>query len=416
MTPKKILIIYDYERIVPPFMQSLIKIWLGKFDEIKYITPPMPDNYNKLLQDPKIEIVTWNRFIRLKQAVKGITSIFRPSFWKEARNSKITKGAIAIIGQYFFCSAGFMDLSEPFIKKNIKEGNQVYLLATWFAVEAFTAARMKDKYPAIKAFALAHSGEVIKARNPYMHQTFHEYILEKINRVFFISRIVMKDYLLDMKDINIKERFGEKITPIYLGSIKSNDLMNPENVDEKLHIISCSRIDPNKRLDRIIDTLTKWSGPIIKWTHIGSGESEQEIKTEVTKLIKLNPKVEIDFLGQLDNYGVIDYYSKNHVDLFINVSKSEGLPISIMEAMSYGIPCIATNVGGTSEIVNNTNGFLLNQNFTDADLLTILRNYTSLSYEQKQTLRANAFQTWKNKFNAKVNALDMYNQMVKTNK
>ena len=33
--------------------------------------------------------------------------------------------------------------------------------------------------------------------------------------------------------------------------------------------------------------------------------------------------------------------------VFLNVSSSEGVPVSIIEAMSFGIPCIATNVGGT---------------------------------------------------------------------
>ena len=44
------------------------------------------------------------------------------------------------------------------------------------------------------------------------------------------------------------------------------------------------------------------------------------------------------------------------VDLFLTVSANEGIPVSIMEAQSFGIPVIATDVGGISEIVNNVNG------------------------------------------------------------
>ena len=43
-----------------------------------------------------------------------------------------------------------------------------------------------------------------------------------------------------------------------------------------------------------------------------------------------------------------------HIDLFINTSSSEGVPVSIMEALSVGIPIIATDVGGTKEIVTKT--------------------------------------------------------------
>jgi glycosyltransferase involved in cell wall biosynthesis len=78
---------------------------------------------------------------------------------------------------------------------------------------------------------------------------------------------------------------------------------------------------------------------------------------------KLNSKYNISFqlMGNVKNEEIQKYYSLNQVDLFINVSEYEGIPISIMEAMAYGIPCLATNVGGVREIVNDDNGFLLNK-------------------------------------------------------
>jgi glycosyltransferase involved in cell wall biosynthesis len=50
----------------------------------------------------------------------------------------------------------------------------------------------------------------------------------------------------------------------------------------------------------------------------------------------------------------------NGADVFILPSYNEGVPISILEAMSYGKPIIATNVGGIPEIViMNKNGLLI---------------------------------------------------------
>ncbi|MFR4320263.1 MAG: glycosyltransferase [Blautia massiliensis (ex Durand et al. 2017)] len=44
----------------------------------------------------------------------------------------------------------------------------------------------------------------------------------------------------------------------------------------------------------------------------------------------------------------------------MNVSSSEGIPVSIMEATSFGIPGIATDAGGTKEIIRDKeNGVLL---------------------------------------------------------
>jgi glycosyltransferase involved in cell wall biosynthesis len=60
------------------------------------------------------------------------------------------------------------------------------------------------------------------------------------------------------------------------------------------------------------------------------------------------------FMGNIPNAGAYNEY----VDLFILPSNYEGLPIVILEAMSFGKPIVASNVGGISEIViNNENGY-----------------------------------------------------------
>lgn len=412
MKQKKVLIIYGYERIVPPFMQTLISMWLDKFDEIKYVTPPMPSYYYTTLDNPKVEVITWNKWQRCKQYLKGILSVTRPMFWQELFKGKVSKYAFFNIGKLFFCSDGFIDMSEPIIKKNIAEGNSVYLMGTWFSVEAFIVARMKKKYPQVKAFTLAHSGEVQSWMNPVMHQCFHEFIFENIDRAYFISQIVKSEYLRDMSDIDIAGRFGDKIANCYLGSVKSTDNLNPEGKCDQIVMVSCSRIDVNKRLDRIILALEKWRGKKIKWIHIGNGILEEEIHLSAEKIKKDNPNIEIEFTGRMANAEVINLYSQLHVDLFVNVSASEGLPISIMEAMSYGIPCIATNVGGTSEIVNKSNGFLLEKDFSNEDLISMLKCFSQLSDTAVQRLRENSFLTWDNKFDARKNALTLYESMM----
>jgi glycosyltransferase involved in cell wall biosynthesis len=60
------------------------------------------------------------------------------------------------------------------------------------------------------------------------------------------------------------------------------------------------------------------------------------------------------FMGNISNAGAYNEY----VDLFILPSNYEGLPIVILEAMSFGKPIVASNVGGVSEIViNDENGY-----------------------------------------------------------
>ena len=86
----------------------------------------------------------------------------------------------------------------------------------------------------------------------------------------------------------------------------------------------------------------------IKWTHFGDGIMMNQIK-EMSR--ELPENIKIDFRGNVKNSDLLEVYKNNQFDLFLNVSLSEGIPVSIMEALSFGIPCIATDVGGTKEMV-----------------------------------------------------------------
>jgi glycosyltransferase involved in cell wall biosynthesis len=103
----------------------------------------------------------------------------------------------------------------------------------------------------------------------------------------------------------------------------------------------------------------------------------------------------------------MEFYRKNHVDLFINVSETEGIPVSIMEAMSFGIPCIATNVGGVNEIVNNTNGFLVKKYFNNDHVSEFIINYNKLDVLKKNEFRDQALNTWQSLYDQQTNCDDL---------
>ena len=65
--------------------------------------------------------------------------------------------------------------------------------------------------------------------------------------------------------------------------------------------------------------------------------------------IKLDLLDRMIFVGQLDSDGVRKELTK--ADIFINPSFTEGLPTVVLEALSMGVPTVATDVGGTKDIV-----------------------------------------------------------------
>lgn len=100
----------------------------------------------------------------------------------------------------------------------------------------------------------------------------------------------------------------------------------------------------------------------------------------------------------------MEYYKNESVDLFINTSSSEGLPVSIMEACSFSIPTIATNVGGTAEIVREgETGLLLDKDFDPEELGNKIKYMAEISEEEKQKFRDRCRLLWTENFCADSN-------------
>ena len=96
----------------------------------------------------------------------------------------------------------------------------------------------------------------------------------------------------------------------------------------------------------------------------GSGSEEEQLK-EYVKINELQSYV--DFLGWITKEQKSDLLKKS--DALVLASYNEGLPIAILEAMSYGLPIISTNVGSIAEAVKESeNGFLIEPG--DVDSLT----------------------------------------------
>jgi glycosyltransferase involved in cell wall biosynthesis len=74
-----------------------------------------------------------------------------------------------------------------------------------------------------------------------------------------------------------------------------------------------------------------------------------------------------------------------------------------MEAMSYGIPCVGTNVGGVIEIVNNENGFLFEVNFKSDSLAKTIVDFAFKSKLDRLKFIENSLITFENRFQLDVN-------------
>lgn len=104
----------------------------------------------------------------------------------------------------------------------------------------------------------------------------------------------------------------------------------------------------------------------------------------------------VSFLGELNHSGVMK--ALKEADIFVNPSYSEGLPTSVMEAASVGLPIIATDVGGTNEIiVGGESGCLYPPH--DVQALTDCLRYLIENPSERATFGAKAKERVATRFN-----------------
>ena len=82
---------------------------------------------------------------------------------------------------------------------------------------------------------------------------------------------------------------------------------------------------------------------------------------EITRNYANQSNLKVNFTGKLSKEEWIDL-AKNH-DVFINTTHFDNTPVSVLEAMSLGLPVVSTNVGGLPFLISNQkNGYLVNDN------------------------------------------------------
>lgn len=162
------------------------------------------------------------------------------------------------------------------------------------------------------------------------------------------------------------------------------------------HIVSCSNVIPLKRVGLIAEALRTWNGPV-KWIHFGGGKGLEELGKVVSDL---PAHIEVELKGPMPNSAILEYYRHQAVDLFIHLSSTEGgVSVAIQEAASFGIPLIATAVGGVPEICNAHTGLLLSPDPSSQEVAMALDDFFDQELNGPQ-FREGVRTFWKQNFDA----------------
>lgn len=270
----------------------------------------------------------------------------------------------------------------------------------WFNEWVTLFSLYKKTNKNIVIISRAHGFDLYENRHLFTFIPFRKFSLKYVNKLITISK--NGHSYLTGKYPELKDKFHLS----YLGS-KNHNLAQPLKNSGELRIISCSNVVPLKRIHLIAEAVAQLKIPV-KWVHIGSGPELSFIEDRCKEL-GIGDKVTLK--GHMANDEIINFYAANYFDVFINVSETEGLPVSLMEAASFGIPLIATDVGGNSEIVTAQTCILINKDFIVqelADILTSFNQDKKFSAEFRKGIR----EFWEKNFNSDVNSVNFVQQIL----
>ena len=225
----------------------------------------------------------------------------------------------------------------------------------WFYQYTYGICLLRKEFPWIKVISRAHGYDIYDERWAPPYQPFRMQTLSAINQLFVASKHGM-DYLRS-KFPSFKDKI--KTLRVCIPGVQFSCRSSRDNV---FRMVSCSSLIPLKRVELlllgIISACKKERDEDFEWHHFGEGPCMPKIR-EIISDNKLD-NLRSTLYGQVDNHQITDFYRENPVDVFLHVSKTEGgTSVAVMEAISAGIPVIATSVGGVPEIVREENGVRL---------------------------------------------------------
>lgn len=384
------------------FLINEVKYASDVFQRVVVICPYNGDFVKKInkLNNVNVEILLYSKRELYNNAIFSLYKLFEKEKIKEIFESF---KKIKFTRKYFKLLIFFLAIERIFKKKlttklclSISDSRNWVFYSAWYYGSAYAITEAKKKYKHAKTVSLAHSFEIDKIKNKYTKVLFRNVYHDRLDKVSFISQNVFSQF---KKDIAEKLKLSLKNCEVrYLGIKKLIKGVNRRSADGIMRIVSCSYIVPIKRVDLIFRTLDSIKGISIEWVHFGDGSQMDFIKELIRN--KKNENLNVKLIGSFKNSKIHKYYSNNPVDLFINLSKSEGIPFAIMEAIAYGIPVIATNVGGNSEIVKEGYGKLLSSNPSLNEIREAILSIYNSSYNEIKQMRKNASDSFEKLFNA----------------
>lgn len=273
----------------------------------------------------------------------------------------------------------------------IREEEQTTIYSYWMSYDGYAAALCKQDNPWVRAIARGHAFDIDVKRNPMNPYLMKRVMARTLDSIYPISQYA-KEQILAYADVP-----SDRIKVVGVGSAGEESDVHfsaPRFDDGIYHVVSCSMMIRIKQIPLLIDALAGWEKCKLHWVHIGGGAEEEAVRAYAGKRLAEHPFVTYELTGSLPPERVSSLYQKKPFDVFINTSKNEGTPVSIMEALHAGIPVVAPQIGGIPELIDDSIGCLFPKDGDTDDIIYALCTIYEKSKEETQRMRAAAQTRW----------------------
>ena len=273
-------------------------------------------------------------------------------------------------------------------------------LAYTFWLSCATAG-LKLAWPDVPLVTRAHGGDIYSEVFGWRDYPFQGMELASVDRVYCVS---------DQGRTYLARKYPQVKPRLRAGRLGIKDLGRPAVLGRggrtSLRVLSASSIDQNKRVELIARAVGALAamGLDVEWVHYGEGPSRRSVEEVVDSFPASARGV---LAGQVAQEVVRQEFQSGRWDVFVNLSQSEGVPVSLMEAQCVGLPVVATSVGGTPEVVDSRWNELASVEEGPAEIAVRIRRAADSDVQFVQLRRAN----WSKLFDADKNYADFAQEL-----
>jgi L-malate glycosyltransferase len=233
--------------------------------------------------------------------------------------------------------------------KAIKEYGEPDLIHTHFINNGYATLRALESTSIPIILTEHYSAMGLENLEPY-YQHLGDYSYHRFDRVIAVSNFLAT---------NIKDKFNVEVDVVpNMVDLSVFDSIKDQNSHQQkgFRFISVGRLHPIKNMNLLIKSFHQvfYNDKNVSLVILGEGSQRKMLEKEIADF---NLESQIILMGLVDRETIAKQMASS--DCFVLASKSETFGVAFIEALSMGLPVIATRNGGVEDFIDEENGVLI---------------------------------------------------------